>query len=346
MNAKPTLRGRSAEAGFSMIEGIIAATLLATMVLVVTSLAINGGEAQEYARRLNRSTEITQDLVDKMRLELLTSVRVYGTDTIGTDTLALLELDGAPPVLGGSLLPTVSAVDTIDVDTATRMLTGNSLFFARLAWTDRFRCTSGEEYLVDVYRWVYYYLTPEDGGPQPGRAIGLNLVRIESEPLVDGIAIDRITVAADQEEVLEHLAQGTADVTGAVRDPATVVWLRDGLPGATGTLREIDPDDGTMSDAPTSRPSPWAVLRRTQDVQGLLSYRHHSVVTEHSTTHRASQFGLPTTAGTGFPHGFEVQVVGPSSARQVLIHIVVATTNRRGLTAFADQQVVLDVRDL
>lgn len=346
MNASPSIRGRSAEAGYSMIEGIVAATLLATMVLVVTNLAISGGESQEYARRLNRSTEITQDLIDKMRLELLTSVRLYGNDATGNDTLELLDLDGTPPVLGGTLLPTVSATDTIDVDTVARPWTGNSLFFARLGWTDRYTCASGEQYLVDVYRWVYYYLTPEDGGPQPGRAIGLNLVRIESEPLVDGVAIDRITAVLDRREVLVHLAQGTPDATGAVRAPASVVWLRGGAPGTAGTLRQIDPNNGTLSNSPSGRPSPWNVLRTVQQVQGLLSYRHHSVVTEYSTTRPASRFAMATTAGAGFPHGFEVQVVGPSSARQVLIHIVVATTNRRGLTAFADQQVVLDVRDL
>ena len=70
------------------------------------------------------------------------------------------------------------------------------------------------------------------------------------------------------------------------------------------------------------------------------------IPTEFGATTRASRFGLRSTLGVGFPHGLEVQVVGPSSARQILIHFAVASTNRRGLIAYADQQVVLDVRDL
>lgn len=346
MSTLRTAPARRRQAGFSMVEMIVAALLLSLMILAVTTLAINGGDAQEYARRLNRSTEITQDLIDQMRMELLTSIRVFGNDDAGADHLERLDLAGAPPLLAGSVLPTVSAVASIDADTAARALTGNALFFARLGWTDRFRCTSGEEYLVDVYRWVYYYLTPEDGGPMPGRAIGLNLVRVESEPLVDGIAVDRIASAGDRAEVLRHLAQGTADVTGQVRPKATVVWLRDGDPAATGTFRQINDTTGALSNSPSGRPSPWTILRSEPRVQGLLSYRHHSIATEFGATTRPSRFGLRSTLGVGFPHGFEVQVVGPSSARQILIHFAVASTNQRGLIAYADQQVVLDVRDL
>ncbi|MFM1873885.1 MAG: hypothetical protein RL398_3307 [Planctomycetota bacterium] len=346
MSTTRTARARRFEAGFSMIEMIVAALLLSLMILAVTTLAINGGDAQEYARRLNRSTEITQDLIDQLRMELLTSIRVFGNDQDGADHLDRLDLAGAPPLLAGSVLPTVSAVASIDADTVERALTGNSLFFARLGWTDRYRCTSGEEYLVDVYRWVYYYLTPEDGGPMAGRAIGLNLVRVESEPLVDGIGIDRISSSTDRAQVLRHLAQGTADVTGQARPKAAVVWLRDGDPATSGTFRQINESTGALSNSPSGRPSPWTILRSESRVQGLLSYRHHSIATEFGTTTPASRFGVRSTTGVGFPHGFEVQVVGPSSARQILIHFAVASTNQRGLTAYADQQVVLDVRDL
>lgn len=340
MNAKPDSRG------FTLVEVVISAALLSLMMMAITTLAVRGTEAQEYARRLNRSTEIAQDLMDRMRLELLASVKLFGDDTDGTEHLSMLDLVGAPPVLANSRLPKISALASIGTDSPADPITGNSLFFTRLGWSDRYRCNSGAEYIVDVYRWAYYYLTPEDGGPQPGRAIGLNLVAITSEPLIDGVAIDHITDPVDQAEVLTHLANGTADLTGQARAPAGVVWLIGADPGETGTFRYVSPASGNLSNSPSGRPFPWTVLRSENQVQGLLTYRHHSVVTIHSEVAPAARYGIVSLAGSGFPHGLEVQVVGPSSARQVLVHLGIASTNRAGMTAFADHQSVVDVRDL
>jgi hypothetical protein len=91
--------------------------------------------------------------------------------------------------------------------------------------------------MVDVYRWIYYYLTPEEGGPAPGSPIGLNIVRIESEPLIDAASIDRIVDTTDQAEVLMHLYEGTPDASGVSRDPCVVVWSRGDLPSVAGTFR-------------------------------------------------------------------------------------------------------------
>ncbi len=340
-------RAARGDSGFSLVEVVIASALLASLVMIVSTLSVSGADSQEYARRLNRSTEISQDLVDQMRLELVSSVRLFGNDAEGNGNLAVLDLSGAPVPLTGTLLPTVAANGSLEADTVSRAITGNSLFFTRLAWTDRFVCTSTNEYLVDVYRWVYYYLTPEDGGPGMGSAIGLNLVRVESEPLVDGVAVDRITDLIDQAEVLEHLALGTADATGVARTPVQVVWDRGGDPAVVGTFRQIDESDGSMSTTPSGgRPDPWEVLRRENNVQGLLSYRHHSVAAVFAPTLQVTKYAIEDTTGVGFPHGFEVQVVGPSSARQVLIHMVIASTNRRGLMASANLQIVIDTRDL
>lgn len=339
---------RSKAAGFSMIELVIASSLLGLMIMAVSTLAVSGGEAQEFSKRLSRATEVTQDIVDQMRLEMVSCVRVFGNDTEGNANRALLDLTGAPAPLSTGRLPSVSPNQTLQKDTASLQITGNSLFFTRLAWSDRFVCASGKEYLVDVYRWVYYYLTSVDGGPQPDHGVGLNLVRVLSEPLIDAAGIDRITDATDQAEVLLHLATGTADANGVTHAPATVVWVRGGLPATSGTLRQIDLDDGSLSVDPIDgRPDPWQILRSTDEVDELLTYRHHSVGTNYArASFGVGRYGLVSNAGEGFPHGFEVQIVGPSSARQVMLHLVVIGTQRRGQQAWADVQVSVDARDL
>jgi len=338
------------QCGFSLIELVIAATLLGLMIMAVSTLSVSGAQAQEYARRLTRATEIAQDLVDDMRTELVSCVRIFGDDVEGNTALATFDLDGAPPRIAGSRLPVIDAMGTIRRDTAADRLTGNSLFLTRLVWTDRFVGSSGREYMVDVYRWIYYYQTAEENGPQPGSSIGLNLVRVSSEPLVDAAAIDAITNVGDRAALLRHLYDGTPDASGISHPPCQVVWRRGELASASGSLREINPADWSLSLTPlaaSGRPSPWQVLRREGVPRGLLSYRHHSVATNFAP--RASgvaRFGLVDTTGDGFPHGFEVQVTGPSAARQVLLHLAVASTNRSGHTAFAGVQMVVDARDL
>lgn len=342
------IQQKNGASGFSMIEVVISSVLLTMMILAVSTLSISGAESQEYAGRLNRTTELTQDILDRMRLELVSSVRTFGNDAEGTGNLAVLDLTGTPAPLAGLRLPTVSATGQVQVDTAGSQITGNQLFFAKLAWSDRFACTSGNEYLVDIYRWVYYYLTPEGGGPVSGSSVGLNLVRVASEPMADASGIDRITDPTDQEEVLEHLFTSSPDALGNVHAKCEVVWSRGGNPATVGTLRQIDDTDWSLSTTPLgTRPDPWRILRSSEDFVSLLSYRHHSIATNFARpAFGVGKYGFVSTTGAGFPHGFEVQVVGPSSARQILLHLVIASTNRRGQTAWSDMRVVVDGREL
>ncbi|HZN41897.1 MAG TPA: type II secretion system protein [Planctomycetota bacterium] len=337
---------RSVTAGFTLLELMIAAVLLSMMVMAVSSLSVSGMDAQEFAKRLNRATEVNQDLMDQMRLELVTCVRLFGSDVEGDSNLALLDLAGVPQPLADVRMPKISPNEKIRQDTLMAEITGNSLFFTRLAWSDRFACTSGRDYLVDVYRWLYYYPTPEGAGPTPGSNIGLNFVRVASEPLVDAIGIDRITNATDRVEVLQHLFNATPDASGKRHSPCQVVWKRGELASVVGTLRQIE-SAGTLSDLPTAgRPSPWNILRSDTVVKGLLTYRHHSLATNYArASFGVGSYSVPMNTGSGFPHGFEVQIVGPSSARQAMIHLVLCSTVRRLQPAWSDMQMIVDVRE-
>ena len=94
---------RAGQAGFTLVELSVAGTILLFLCIAVGRLVDMGGRAQDYARRLNRVTEVGQNLMDDMRAELLSSVMFFGNDTLGNDSLALLDLSAAPPVLSASL---------------------------------------------------------------------------------------------------------------------------------------------------------------------------------------------------------------------------------------------------
>lgn len=338
---------KSNQQGFSLLEAIIAGSLLSLLVFAVSTLAMSGNDAQEYARRLARVTEVNQDLMDRIRLEMVSCVRVFGNDAEGNANLARLDLVGSPAPLPGQRLPTVAATEQPRRDTAGAEITGNSLFVTKLAWSDRFVCSSGADYIVDVFRWAYYYQSPEGGGPVPGSPIGLNIVRALSEPLADAVAIDRISDPADRAEVLLHLRAGSPDALGREHARLQMVWRRGALPSAAGALRQINSGDGTLSDVPIEgRVAPFVILLDSP-AQGLLAYRHHSLASNYALPAAGvGRFAIRNDAGSGFPHGMEVQVVGPSSARQALLHLVICSTVRRGQLAWSDLQAAIDARDL
>lgn len=333
--------------GFSFIELTIVMTLLTIMVYAVTTLSVSGAQAQEYARRLTRVSEVTQTTIDDLRMELVSCVRIFGDDSEGNANLAYFDLGDGPAVIASSRLPTVSAGGSLQKDSSGNEITGNSVFFAKLAWSDRFTTSKGNTYLVDVLRWTYEYLSIEGDGPDPETPIGLNLVRAVSEPLVDAASIDRITDADDQAEVLLHLANGTPDDLGTSHDPCQVVWSRGDMPDVAGTFRQINEADGSLSTSPLiGRPDPWLILPASTP-RGLLSYRHHSVATNFARgSFGVGRYGLRDDTGAGFPHGFEVQVVGPSAARQILLHLSCSSTNTRGQWAGSSNEVIVDARDL
>ena len=98
---------------------------------------VNYGTQAQESPPLTRVTEITQEILDDMRLELVSSVRLFSDDAEGSGNLARFDLGDAPTPLSASRLPTVSATETIRTDTVGEEITGNSLFFTRLAWSDR-----------------------------------------------------------------------------------------------------------------------------------------------------------------------------------------------------------------
>jgi len=96
------------------------------------------------------------------------------------------------------------------------------------------------------------------------------------------------------------------------------------------------------------RADPWEIESDpAQSSANLLSYRHHSVATNFARAAMGvARYGLTDPADGGFPHGFEIQLVGPSSARQVMVHLVIVSTNNRGQRAWSDLTSLIDVRDL
>ena len=334
--------------GFTLLEMIIAAVMLMMLSHMVTTMIISGQASTKYAERLNRVTEITQELIDDMQRELRSAVRLFENDALGLAYRARLEAWAVAVPINTSTLPLIRPTETFRKDLAGTEKTGNEMIFARSAWSDAFTCTSGNTYRLDTYRIVWFYMKTEGAGPQPPVPTGLNFCKWVSEPVVDGAQVDAITNAADQAEVLVHLVTQTADAGGAFHPKIEVAWRMGEDPSVVGTFRHIQ-TDGSMDNTPQlPRPNPWRLLRDpTLGSSGMLAYRWHSLASNYSMSNQGvGRFGIVNSAiGNGFPHGLEVQIIGPSAARQVLIHITLVSNNAGGQRAYFDLQAISDVRE-
>jgi len=341
---------RGSQQGFTLVETIVVVTVLVFLVSVMANLIINTSSTQKYIEQMARCTEVNQEIINDVRSELLATVTLFESGTLGDGYFKSLVTDPSSPPIGTSRQATLIPNDTFQKETVAGALTGNVLMFAGQARTDEFTCISGNTYRVDVYRIYCYYLTKEDGGPKLGSPLGLNLTRFVSEPLADGDQIDAMTDMVDRGEVLTHLVTGSLDDAGEAHAITELVWRRGRDISILDTMREIDPMTGLLSSTPINpRPAgAWRISREpTKSHRGLLHYRHFSIATNYGDDRLGvARFAKMSTTGDGFPHGFEVQISGPSAARQVLVHISVVGTNRKGTKPHSDLRATVFVQDV
>ncbi len=335
------------QGGFSLLELTISVGVLAMLFHMVMVMVDSASDSTTYTKRLNRVTGISHEVMNGMQRELRSAVRIFGNDAIGLAYRGRLEAWTAAVPLGTSKLAEIRIAGTFRKDTVGNDKTGNELLFARAAWSDAFTCPSGATYRVDVYRIVRYFMKVEGAGPRPGTPFGVDLCKWVSEPMADSRQIDAIADSIDRTEVLLHLVAGTADNAGATHPKVEVAWKLGDDPAVTGTLRHIQAD-GFLVDTPSPpRTDPWRILRDpTLGTAGALAYRWHSVASNYARANQGvSRFGILDNTGSGFPHGFEVQMIGASAARQVLLHLTLVSTNNKGQRAYFDIQMISHVRE-
>lgn len=329
--------------GFSFLELLTVAAIMMALVYGVAVLSITGQRANRHVARATRAMELNQEVLDAIGNDLESAIEVFGNDARGQGFLALMSTVGMPAVLPDSRLPTPTTDGQLAVDTTGNEITGNQLAISRLAWADEFTCTSGNTHRVDVMRWIHYHLADVSSR-------GFELVRWVSEPLADGAQIAAIPDAADREEFCEHLRDATADDFGRINAACVVVWDRREDP-VTGSPFQQILSDGTLDPLPeavTNRTPPdWVVLSDpTYPDVGFFIRRQFAVVPNDAPgVMLAGSHAIVDTSGGGFPHGFEVQVVGPTSARVVMLRLAIFSRLQDDLAAWSSLKSLVHLRE-
>lgn len=337
---------RNKEAGFTLLELTIASIILWMFCMVVTQLIISGQSAHQLKLRRSKLTDATHAAMDQLNVDAAAAVRVFGNDTDGNAYRNVLAPWTDHEPLASGRLPQIDEVGTFERDQLSLEKTGSELLFARHAWSDTYTCSSGAVYTVDVRRIQWIYL--REARVRDQIVPGYNVCVWVSEPLASAPQVDRITDAADQLEVLMHLHDATPDDEGLTHTPVTVVWDSDGNPTVSGTFRQIQPDGFLNVNSSAPRSSTWTIERAPHDSDPGIFHSTLHVVSSNADGGTVARYGIPDKdagSGVGFPHGLEFQVIGPASARQVLLHLTTRTVNEDGLRVRFDIQDIITVRE-
>ena len=333
---------KTKEQGFTLVEVAVVAVLILVLGIAMTSMAHRGREAQDFVQRSSRVNESAQAILGEMRRRVSSSMRLFYQDVEGQAYFAGLDTSPMPPI-AKTKLPGVRRDGSFAKETSSDLRTGNALLLARHERTTNYEVdTSGTRHRVDVYRLHAIYLVARPNFDPDQSVDGLELAHWISEPLVDWGQVEQLADPAKEQTLLQQLYTGVnPDEPTRPWPPARVLWR----PGTDFSLAFAQiQSDGTRQPVPAGWRVPMSPERSKRDRLATVGL---SVAGNAAGSARGvARFGIIDPADGGFPHGFETQVIGPASARQVLVHLTLVNAPRRTQRAWHDLVGVAETRDL
>jgi len=296
--------------GFTIIEMAIAFIILLAIMVATYEVIVYSHISNATLSAWNGMTEWGQTIVNNINLELSQGRVIYQNDTLGNSYLADLEMDPDLPAIGSRRLPVIDANAALGPET-TVSRTGNSLLFVQ-ELAPFVGDANGVNRRVDVYQLVYYYLSKTD------QYIGtknesLRVIKWVSVPFADWSQVNSIPAGNAR----------TVFVSNLFEDPREIryLWVPRNEPNSA--FYEITSAGGIFAD------NSYVIERKdAQSVIGYLGAGYASVA-----WNSGASFDIPDNVpkytqanplGDGFPNGLEIQVVGPSIARVVMVRLVLA----------------------
>ncbi len=302
---------RDVRAAVTLIELMVVTAILAFVVYAIFQLLSTMISLSSHSEAWSNILQWSQQGVNRVSEEAASLRRIYPNDALGNGYLAVLPAPSVFPRLGNVRLPTVAPTGNFRADTLGNEQTGNCFLLCRERPPFDAVLAGGATRRIDVYTLVIYYLSPVNRamGPWPRSLI---LARWESVEFADWTQVTSLA-AIEQPEVMQLLSNQRA-ITHLWRfdqAPATAFFPFD----AIGNLGPVDP-----LYAPVEARNTNVIQNLGFGFAGVAWNRNANVWISEPTP----LFGLFNPAGDGFPHGFEVQVTGPTGARTILFRLVIS----------------------
>ncbi len=327
--------------GISLTELLIAMAVLGIITLLTApffTLTQRGFTSMEAHNSLKSGG---QEAINKMGNKLSQCKRLFENTAESSEFLSRVTMTTAPAVLAGSHLPIISENGSLSPGTTGFIAAnaGNSLFFASVeAPKDLGVVDSTDAYCqarIDHYQFNYFFLA-EDNAVSIHNQPKINLWHWQSIKYADYTQIANIADPGKKADVVRVLV---ASGTTLAWDPsATDVDAAFFSLDASGSL---SPEAGHV--ITEEKAEPLIVL-----VTGMTMGGYRYGISSNSGVSNPSPKTVPVFAQASgkFPSGFETLIVGPNSARQVLIRLVIVALGSFKGTIANEQLVLTTARDL
>ena len=336
--------------GTTLIELMIVMVLISVGWMAFLLVAVETVHDYDFFMALNLLARWNQKIVNDVRDDTLAAKQYFENDSRGIAYFnALFKDPGSLPV-DSLRLPVIDDTGELGIDSPADPRTGNSLFFVKtltpFVATVPYTATETYTYRVNLYCFVLYYLTLRQDERIADRRGTLDLIRWRSRPVADYTQIMAIE-DPDGADIIDP----RAEIVAAFVTQHDSTWLWSTAEDVANAFYECD-EYGQIN----ASPEPDMVIPQDPD-EGL-----QSAIPATPTRAKRASVGFNSTragwdtgptvpilamedpTGDGFPHGFEVQICGPSGSREILVRMVLAKgTSRKIITR--EFAAVLTTRD-
>lgn len=311
-----TIMRAQAERGFTLIEAMVSLAIFSVLALVISTFIIDSQKVNFTVEAQTDASLMGQQGLDDLRWRLEQSRRLLDG---GSGMLPLVDLSAAPPAAGEIRLPKIEpngalTPKAVDKKTAFEQgSVGNAVFFVEALQPYREPRTGR---LVDLYRFVLYYVAKHEGDGQKFAHMPfcLDVVRWESVVYADFQQLDSLDDELETSMVNGLAAKGIGFAWDA-GSPAEAAFTR--LAGG----RMQRPPEPRHRIAQASATSAFPGIGRGQRIAGVIGYSVAPNDGEVPIRNKVPKYAQPAD---GFPNGFEVLIAGPGHGRKVMVRLVIA----------------------
>lgn len=311
-------RGVRDARGFSLIE--LMSVMVSMGVIMAVSVAVFKHSTQAGIRleSNNNLKNFSQQSINALKEELTQSRVLYQNDTYGNALWARIQFGTTHPPMSTALLPTIQETGSLSPSEASDPTTpfsaasvGNAVFLLQLAGY----VEAGDRW-IDLYRPRIYYLSKTTELDISKKGWAMDLVEWEGK------------LYADYSQVVSSPAATYSDL---VAQGITEAW--NALGTSVGSTIYTVNSNGTV----TTQASPTIQPRSVHSATHLFGSRGGSKYAVafnrgpgFAINDSVPAFATASTSGDGFPHGFEVMIVGPTGGRRILARLVMVAEGYGG----------------
>ena len=290
--------------GFTLIELLISLVIISLLIPIIYEVSEGVIFSTNTITAVNDIKLINQRIVEDIKSDVVQSAMIFDNNSSYKDRI-VLNVPSGYTSLDRNKLPVINETGSFPPNPND---VGNILFMARYLIPIELT-VSGTNYRIDKYRFLYYFLA-KDTGATINRRNPVVLLKAQSrETYIDYVAINNVK----DNDAKEDLVRALLDMEiGYAVDLKNIKFY------SLNTNGNIYPYDSHRIQMDT------VLASRNFGVNQLPSGKVYYGIGYNNMGYIAiPKFASPDNTGDGFPHGFEVAIVGPRSSRDVLVRIVV-----------------------